>query len=226
MVILKNMMELPGLDRLMNLCRRHDLGLKVAPPSPAPIKAGTLVTGLVFDQVLAAVYARLGYAVFAAEIPAAGLFLTRYDDTKKKVEEDSRWWSERSREQLALPTFIFAGEPMMAYRYATVPELANEQDDQPVVFIDPYEDPYALPIASNVDRFLDAYSRYLEALLALPNAREEAGLLTFPWGVPDIIGRDGRLVELIHQGRFDSLMVNAEAQGWARKVVNAGLSRM
>jgi hypothetical protein len=218
--------ELPGLERLMDLCHRQKLGLKTLPPGQTVPGTGTLVEGLPFDPILAAVYTRLGYAVFAAEAHA-DLVLTRYDDTDKKVEENNQWWSKRLREQLALPTFIFAGEPMTAYHYATVPALSDADGRQPVVHVDIYEDIYAMPVASDVDCFFDAYSRYLEALLALQGGREEgASLLTFPWGVPEIIGRDGRLVELIHQGRFDSLMVNAEALGWSRKVVNAGLSRM
>jgi hypothetical protein len=217
-------MDLPGLDRLMELCGRFSLRMKITPPSHSPVKAGTLIAGLPFDPVLAAVYARLGHAAFATDV--AGIILSRSNDEERELDEDNERWMGTYREQLALPTFVFAGEPAMAYRYATVPSLADEQGRQPVVHVDVYEDPYAQPIASNVDRFFEAYSYYLEALLALPNGRQEASLLTFPWEVPEIIGRDGRLVQLIQAGRFDSLMLNTETLGWARKVVNAGLSRM
>jgi hypothetical protein len=216
--------SLPGLERLIEVCRRLNLKLKTTPPSHAPLKAGTRIVGLPVDPVLATIYAKLGSASFATDV--AGIVLTRFDDLEHKLEEDNCWWGGGYREQLALPTFIFAGEPMMAYHYATVPDLADALGQQPVVHVDVYEDPYAMPVASTVDRFFDAYSRFLETLMAIPNARHEAGLLAFPWGVPDIIGRDGRLVELIQEGRFDSLMINAEAMGWARKVVTAGLSRM
>jgi hypothetical protein len=156
----------------------------------------------------------------------AGIVLYRSNDEGRELEDDNERWLEDYREQLALPTFVFAGEPMMAYRFATVPSLADEQGRQPVVHVDVYEDPYAQPIASDVDHFFKTYSYFLEALLAIPEARHEAGLLTFPWEVPEIIGRDGRLVQLIQAGRFDSLMLNTETMGWARKVVNAGLSRV
>jgi hypothetical protein len=217
-------MELAGLERLMNVCRRLNLSLETSPPSHSPLQAGTLLAGLPLDPVLAAVYARLGYAAFATDV--AGVILCRSDDEERELQEDNERWIEDHREQLALPTFVFAGEPTMAYHYATVPSLADEQGRQPVVRVDVYEDIYAQPIASDVDRFFEAYARYLEALVTLPEARQEAGLLTFPWEVPDILGRDGRLVELIQEGRFDSLMLNAETLGWARKVVNAGISRM
>jgi hypothetical protein len=168
--------------------------------------------------VLSAVYAQLGYAAFATD--ADGIVLRRYDDTERKLDEDNRWWSEAHRARLALPTFIFAGEPMMAYHYATVPELADAQGRQPVVMVDVYEDPYAMPVASDVDTFFDAYSHYLESLKAIPGGREEMQL-TFPWNVPAIIGRDGRLVEMIHGGRFDALTTNREVQDWSWQVVNA-----
>jgi hypothetical protein len=180
------------------------------------------MAGLPFDQVLSAVYARLGYAAFATDVD--GIILRRCDDAERKLEEDNRWWSEGHRKRLALPTFIFAAEPMMAYHYATVPALADAQGRQPVVMVDVYEEPYAMPVASDVDGFFDAYSRYLESLIAAPGGREDPQL-TFPWSVSDIIGRDGRLVEMIHEGRFDLLMPNLEARGWSRTVVNSGRTR-
>jgi hypothetical protein len=214
--------EMPGLERLMESCRRLQLQLKTSLPAQIPPKAGALMAGLPFDRVLSAVYAQLGFAAFAADVD--GIVLRRYDDVERKLEEDNRWWSEGHRKRLVLPTFIFAGEPMMAYHYATVPDLADAQGRQPVVMVDVYEEPYALPVASNVDHFFDAYSRYLESLMALPGAREGTPL-TFPWSIPAIIGRDAALVKMIQDGRFDLLMPNTEARGWSRKVVSAGHAR-
>jgi hypothetical protein len=183
------------------------------------------MTGLPIDPLLAAVYARLGHAAFATDL--AGIILCRQDDQERKLEEDNQWWREAYRDQLAMPTMIFAGEPLLAYHYATVPSLANAQGLQPVVKVSAYEDLYALPVASSVDGFFDAYSRYLEALLALPHAREEGDtLLLFPRNVPHIIGRDRRLVELIQNGRFDQFMSDAEEQEWARKVAATKECRM
>lgn len=217
--------ELPGLERLVEVCGRLKLNLEMTPPAHAPLKAGALVEGLPFDPMLASVYARAGFAAFATDV--AGIILHPLEDDDRQLEEQNKQWTQRHGMQLALPTFIFAGEPHMAYHYATVPGLADDLGCQPVVRVDVYEEPFALPVASNVDRFFEAYSRYLEELIALPNGRESGvSLLTFPWDVPQIIGRDGRLVELIHRGQLDPLMPNAEASGWARKVVNAGLSRV
>jgi hypothetical protein len=73
-----------------------------------------------------------------------------------------------------------------------------------------------------VDRFFDTYSRYLEALLTLPNARQEKGaLLTFPWEVPYLFSRDMPLVSAIRAGHFDAFMPGAEERSWARKVLAA-----
>lgn len=214
--------ELPGLTRLIETCRRLQLQVKISPPAHVPPKAGGLMAGLPLDPVLAEVYAQLGAAAFATDVD--GLILRRYDDTERNLEEDNRWWSAGHRERLSIPTFIFAGEPNLAYHYATVPALADAEGRQPVVMVDVYEDPYALPVASDVDDFFDAYSRYLETLMAIPGAREEAQL-AFPWSVASIIARDGRLMKMIHEGRFDPLMPNVEALGWSRKVVSVGRAR-
>jgi hypothetical protein len=217
-------LELPGLERLIEVCRRLELQVVSKPPGRLPPKAGALVEGLPLDPVLAAVYSRLGGAVFATDV--AGIILDAWNDEDRQLEEENRWWSQGHQKQLALPTFIFAGEPHLAYYYATVPDLADEKGHQPVVRLDVYENPFALPVASNVDRFFEAYSRYLEELMAIPGAREEGSAqLTFPRGVPAILGRDGKLVEMISGGRFDLLMPDLEDRGWARKVVNAGRAR-
>jgi hypothetical protein len=215
---MKPFSELPGLERLMEVCRRLELGLETAPPSRSPPEAGALMEGLPFDPMLAAFYARFAYAVFAMDV--TGIIMEPLSDEDRQLEEQNAWWSRGYRQRLALPTLIFAGEPHMAYHYAVVPSLADEQGLQPVVRVDVYEEPYALPVASCVDRFFETYSRYLEALVALPQGREEGGaLLTFPWDVPDLIARDASLVEGIRTGRFDPFMPGAEEQTWARRVV-------
>jgi hypothetical protein len=184
-----------------------------------------LMADLPFDPVLAAVYAQVGFDSFVTDV--VGLIVRRYDDTARKVEEDNQWWSQGYRKQLALPTFIFAGEPLMAYHYATVPALADERGWQPVVRVDVYEDPYALPIASSVDQLFETYSRYLEALMARPDARQEKGTaLTFPWDVPEIIARDVKLLERLRSGHFDPFMPGVEERAWVRKVLAAATTRV
>jgi hypothetical protein len=111
----------------------------------------------------------------------------------------------------------------MAYTYATVPCLADEWGRQPVVEVDTYEyEPKVMPVASNVDRFFDSYSRYLEALVTHPRYLESGETdLLFPWHVTGILARDERLVESMRAGRFDSLMKNMddETRRWAAKVM-------
>jgi hypothetical protein len=213
--------QLPGLELLNQVCRRLELQVETARPGRTPPQPGMLVAGLPFDPVLAAVYTHVGFAAFATDV--AGIVVHCHDDTAQKVEEDNQWWSEGYRTQLALPTFIFAGEPFMAYHYATVPSLADEQGRQPVVMVDVYEQPFALPVASNVDRFFELYARYLEALMALPNAREEGGaLLAFPWEIPKIIARDARLVELLRAGSFSPIMkTTSTTPEWVAQVMAA-----
>jgi hypothetical protein len=103
--------------------------------------------------------------------------------------------------------------------------LADAQGRQPVVHVDTYEEPYALPVASNVDRFFDTYSRYLEAAVAAaPDyLAEGAPPFSLPWGVPELLARDEALVESLRAGRFNSLMLadDLETQAWIAKVLGA-----
>ncbi|MGZ3459092.1 MAG: hypothetical protein ACXU86_11380 [Archangium sp.] len=214
-------MALPGLERLMEVCQRLNLGLKISPPAREPLKAGSLVEGVPFDPVLASVYARLGHASFANKVMGWGL--TRSDDQVHRLEENNKWWREEWWGTLGEPVIPFGGEIAMAYTYATVPRLADGWGRQPVVYVDTYQDePKVMPIASNVDRFFDSYSRYLEALVADPRYQETGDTdLLFPWHATKILARDERLVELMRSGRFDSLMkhVDDETRRWAAKVM-------
>jgi len=198
------LMALPGLERLMEVCQRLNLSLETLPPAREPLKAGSLLEGLPFDPVLASVYARLGLARFATELTAAGWRLKRSDDQQHKLEEENKRWRERWWEELGEPMIVFGGD---LYTYATVPRLADERGRQAVVQVDTYEEPYALPVASNVDRFFDTYSRYLEAVVADPDYQRTGDSdLLFPWHTTELLARDERLVELMRAGCFDSLM--------------------
>jgi len=195
---------LPGLERLMNVCQRLSLRLETLPPAREPLKAGRLLEGLPFDPVLASIYARLGHARFATGLGSVGLILERSDDQMHELEEENRRWGARWREELGEPMIVFGCD---LYIYATVPRLADERGRQPVVQVDTYEEPYALPVASNVDRFFDTYSRYLEAVVADPDYQRTGDSdLLFPWHATELLARDERLVELMRAGCFDSLM--------------------
>ncbi|WP_309890581.1 hypothetical protein [Archangium sp.] len=218
-------MALPGLERLMEVCQRLSLRLETLPPAREPVKAGCLLEGLPFDPVLASVYARLGRARFATELVAAGWGLEHSDDQVHELKEENKRWRERWWEELGEPMIVFGGD---LYIYATVPRLADDRGRQPVVRVDTYEEPYVLPVASNVDRFFDSYSRYVEALVASPEYRtERESSFLFPWHVTDILARDERLVELMRSRRFDELMKNMktveDVRHWFEKVCGAPL---
>jgi hypothetical protein len=214
-------MALPGLERLLEVCQRLDLGLRTSPPAREPLKAGSLLEGVPFDPVLASLYARLGHAAFATKV--MGWVLSFSDDQVHTLEEDNKWWRERWWDALGQPVIPFGGDMGLAYTYATVPGLADGWGRQPVVRVDTYESvPDVMPIASNVDRFFDSYSRYLEAVVADPYYQESGDTdLIFPWHATGILARDERLVELMRAGRFDPLMKHGddETRDWAAKVM-------
>jgi hypothetical protein len=212
-------MVLPGLDRLLETCQRLSLGLETSPPAREPIRAGSLLEGIPFDPMLASVYARMGHAVFATQV--MGLALIQFDNHDRTLETRNKWWRENYWEELGEPVIVFGGG---VYTYATVPGLADGLGRQPVVEVNTYEldGPYVVPVASNVDRFFDSYSRYLDALVVDPRYRETGEKeLLFPWHTAEILARDERLVELMRARRFDSLMkhVDDDTRRWAATVM-------
>ncbi len=211
---------LPGLDRLMEVYRKHELHMATLPPGRSPPEAGALVAGYPFDPVLAAVYRRLGRADFGEE-SGGDLFLDQVDDqlngillrTEELRDEEEPWNS----------SVIFASVPGLAYYYAVVPGLADEQGRQPVIYINAYMDRYVLPVASNVDRFFDALSHYTDMLME-DQGYQFDGMrgIQFPGSVPELIARDRHLVEMIVTGRFDFIMnLGDEFQGWLARVKSA-----
>jgi hypothetical protein len=208
---------LPGLERLLEVCQRLNLGLETSPPAREPLKAGSLLEGIPFDPVLASVYAHLGHAVFAPKLMA--LALNQSNDEVHDLEKTNKWWRENWWTELGCPVIVFSGD---VYAYATVPGLADARGRQPVVMVDTYEyEPKVMPVASDVDRFFDTCARYLEAKGSRPRYQEsdEVGL-RFPWDAIEILSQDKQLVELMRSGCFDSLMrhVDDSTRRWAAKV--------
>ncbi|QRK10715.1 hypothetical protein JQX13_11935 [Archangium violaceum] len=211
---------LPGLDRLMEVYRKHGLHMETLPPGRSPPEAGALVAGYPFDPVLAAVYRRLGRADFGGEF-GGQLFLNRVDDQRNGIALDTEGF--RRPEEPFHSSVIFGNVPGLAHYYAVVPKLADERGRQPVIFIDAYMDRYVLPIASDVDRFFDTLSRYVELLVQDEGFRSGGRRdVEFPDSVPELIARDRRLVEMIHTGRFDFIMnLGDEFQDWLARVKSA-----
>jgi hypothetical protein len=182
-----------------------------------------MVEGLPFDPMLAAVYARLGHAALGTKV--GGIAILSADDEVDLRSEVNSSWREQGQKEVALPLFLFAGEPGTAYYYATVPSLADARGHQPVVKVADYalDDYFSLPIASNVDRFFDTYARYLEALVAHPDFPQEGEVaLTFPWDVPELVREDQPLVALIRAGRFDPLLkADDSVRQWLDRVLAA-----
>ncbi|HYO57802.1 hypothetical protein [Archangium sp.] len=211
-------MALPGLERLLEVCQRLNLGLKTAPPAREPLKAGSLLEGVPFDPILASVYARLGHAAFATKV--LRWVLIRSDDQVHRLEEENKRWREKWWKELGEPVIVFGGE---VYAYATVPGLADAQGRQPVVLVDTYEfEPQVMPVASNVDRFFDTCARYLEAKVSDPSYQASGKVgIRFPHDAIELLARDEQLVESMRAGRFDSLMRHVEdgTRRWAAQVM-------
>jgi hypothetical protein len=192
---------MPGLDRLLAICEKYPVRAKMRKPWGGAPTAGTILLGRPMDPMLAAFYSRLGGLHLYLN-----LFVEPCDEQVNGIlvanQEAQAYWPEPFRSLL-----IFGCEEASSYTYATVPSLADAHGFQPVVEVDPYEDIYALPIASNVDRFFDTYARYLELVYETLGVGQERGAWpAFPWEVPELIANDRTLMNMLVEGRFDFLM--------------------
>jgi hypothetical protein len=198
---------MPGLERLLVVCEKYPVQARIRKPWGGAPAAGTLLLGRSLDPMLAAFYSRLGRLHLDFK-----LFVEPCDEQVNGIlmanEEVQPYWPEPFRSLL-----IFGRQEALAYRYATVPSLADAQGFQPVVEVDPYEDIYAAPVASNVDRFFDAYARYLELIYETPEFRDNPDARPlFPNEVPEIIAADRTLMNMLVEGRFDFLMFQHGSQ--------------
>jgi hypothetical protein len=218
--------SMPGLERLLAACEKYPARASIRKPWSGAPTAGVPVLGRPLDPMLAAFYSRLGGLHLYLN-----LFVEPCDEQVNGIltanQEALAYWPEPFRSLL-----IFGCEEASSYTYATVPSLADAQGFQPVVKVDPYEDIYALPIASNVDRFFDTYARYLEFVYETLGVGEERGAWpVFPWDVPELIAADRTLMGMIVEGRFDFLMFregvdaqrrHAEIRAWIAHLQAAG----
>jgi hypothetical protein len=127
-----------------------------------------------------------------------------------------------------LTSLIFAKETGFSFFFATVPKLADVQGLQPVIYIEFMDSLTTAPVASSVDRFFEAYSRYLELMVVDPEyLHSGVSEVSFPWGVPHLIARDEPLLELVRAGRFDFLTEEDEAgRKWMQRLLEAGAQRL
>jgi hypothetical protein len=171
--------------------------------------------------LLAAACERLGGLVLGSDIHV----LMRCDDTVDRILLENQEWQgyfpHDSWPDHFQSLMIFGGE--MLYRYATVPALASPEGLQPVVFLDPYEAIYALPVASDVNRFFETCSRHVEMMVEDPEYQATGvSIIGFPWRTPELIAKDRVLVDMIKQGRFERLMYERDKTGWRDENAIAG----
>jgi len=212
-------MNLPGLKRLLEVASRHRVPIETQPAGLRPPRVGDRVCGMPVDPLLAAAFTQFGKLVIGQLGWDTWLMMPGNDEKNGLLWENEEWqsyfphdfWPDHFR---ALMPF---GSHML-YRYATVPELANSEGIHPVVFLDPYEEVQAIPIASSVDRFFDAFSLYVEIVVEDPDfLAGGAPMVTFPYGVPEIIAKDNLLMGMIREGRFDRWMYETNKTGWQDK---------
>jgi hypothetical protein len=208
------------LDRLLEVASKHAVPIETQPACRFPPRAGESVYGVPVDPLLAAAFSRFGKLVLGRLGLDTWLMLPGDDEKSGLLLESEEWqgyfphmfWPDHFRALMPFGSHLL-------YRYATVPEFANAEGLQPVVFLDPYEEIHAIPIASSVDRFFDTFSRYVELMVEEPDYQAgSAPMVSFPRGVPELVASDKPLMEMITEGRFDRLMYERNKTGWRDEV--------
>ena len=209
-------MEMLGLDRLLEVVSKHGVPIETIPAGRMPPRPGDRLHGKPVDPLLAGAFSRFGKLVVGRLGWDTWLLLPGDEEKNGLVLENDEWqsyfphtfWPEHFRALM-----LFGSD--MRYRFATVPELANSEGRQPVVFLDPYEEIHALPIASDVNRFFDTFSRYVEVMVEDPDYQAGgAPGVGFPYDVTKLIARDTQLLGMIKEGRFDRLTYECNKTGW------------
>lgn len=219
-----SLIPLPGLDRLLDVVKQHQIEVEILPAGHAPPAAGKMLAGRIVDPMLAAAYARVGKLGFK---PWRSLLMRCDDEVNGLLLENQEWdgfWPHPFWPEHFKPLMLFGNN--MGYRYATVPALAEGNEPQPIVYLDSYESIYAMPVASNLDRFFETYSRYLELLVSESvSGDSDVPYVDFPWEVPELLGEDQSLKEMLSSGVFDRWMFpgdvgNEEAiRQWVSRVL-------
>jgi hypothetical protein len=207
---------LPGLERLIATCRRFGFPVELHPPLASAPRPGAQFFGQPVDPLLIALYQRMSFASLGR------LSLLRPD-----LESDGLIsWNEKVKQDDLEPfrsTLLFAKEIGFSYYYGTVPALATAEGLQPIVYASTYSgEMSAVPVASNLDRFFDVYSRFLE-LMVVDAGYVETGVaeVHFPWSISHLIAQDEPLMALTRTERFSHLFQHdAGAQDWVAEVLS------
>jgi hypothetical protein len=212
--------SLPGFERLVATCRQHALKLELSPPLSSAPQAGARLLDQPIDPLLATLYKTVGGATLGP------LALVR-----PNMEWDGLLpWNTALRKDGTEPfrsTLVFGKETGFSNYFGTVPSLANAEGLQPIVYASAYPGAHAaVPVASNLERFFELYSRFLE-LMVVDAEYVKTGMaeLLFPWSVPQLVAQDAPLMELLQDGRFSHLFQHEEgARDWVDEVLAASPS--
>jgi hypothetical protein len=98
----------------------------------------------------------------------------------------------------------FAQYGHQASYLATVPALASKDGEQPVLYVDTHEDPWAVPIGYSVDATFALLSHYIDHRATKQLGRVGLVEINFPLDIPDLISTDAVLSELVVSKEFEA----------------------
>jgi hypothetical protein len=206
-----------AFDAFNGECRR--LGIAASLGEPASV-VPALVLGQPVDPCLAALYAAHDGARWSASDFALSIYPLAGPDSLEWRNESLR----RSADDFSPPypfgeLILFAQYGLQASHLALAPALADDGGRQPVLYLDLHEEPWAVPVASDLDQLFALLARYLDRAMG-PASPGEGGIeeLNFPFDIGDLVGSDSALVERVKAGEFERLARgDASIEEWMAK---------
>jgi hypothetical protein len=182
-----------GFDALQAACDLHGIAAEFGRPRP---DAPAAVLGQPLEPTLHALYREHDGAWWSS--PEFSLRIYPLDGP-----DALEWRNTSLRHSAADFTPPYSFDDLLSFAQygrqasclVTIPSLVDDSGAQPVLYLDVHEDPWAVPIASSVDRAFAVIAQYLNRAAGKVD-------VTFPYAVRDVIEPDERLATLMRSNAF------------------------
>lgn len=204
-----------GFAALQASCAQQGIPCTLGPPAAA---VPDTLLGQPLDPALQALYRQHDGVSWSAPEFALDIYPLSGSDTLESSNASLR----NSADDYVPPypfadLLVFAQYGHQAAYLAAVPALAGAGGQQPVLYLDANEDPWAVPIASGVDAAFAVLSRYMERATE-QGGRSGLGEVTFPLDVPELIAADRALVRQVQAQAFAPWIRGDESiQDWVQQ---------
>lgn len=192
----------PGIDHFSKTCAELGITADLGAAVPTPPKE---VLGHPLDPALAKFYRAHDGGWWSSAQFSLRIYPLKGPDALEWRNTSIRRGADEAAPYPFDKLLIFAQYGRQAaYLAAVTGEKVGEE--QPVIYLDTAEEPWALPIASSIDGAFALIGDHLHAAAAQGSINE----LAFPRDIPELVARDASLRTAARNGRFEGLTDSGE----------------